>query len=1078
MRILICGAGQVGYGIAERLSAEDNDVTVIDNSAELVQNIQDRLDVRGYVGHGSHPDVLARAGADSADMIIAVTLTTGKGSIQICLPVITCRLDVIISPEIEVGDVILRRIALPGARDVVLFNEDTVAMVAIECDENCPLVDTPLSQLSELFPDLNAVVAGISRKGKMITPRSSDQILMHDIAYVIADRKQIRRTISIFGKEQPEASRIVIAGGGNIGVYLARRIEERLPSARVKIIENSRSAAERLADQLNRTVVLHGNALDESVLQEAGADNADLMVAITNNDQVNILSSVLAKKVGSEIVEAEALEASPLVGKPLRELELPAGIRIGMIFHDGKLVRPTGDSIIRPNDRVVILALSEHVHDVEQMGHQDRSREARLEEAVGLARAISLEVVDAGVIPIRTIKPSTLFGSGKVDEITGIIKSSEIGLAIIDHPISPKQQQNLEEAWHCKVLDRTGLILEIFGARAQTKEGTLQVELAHLNYQKGRLVRTWTHLERQRGALGFVGGPGETQIEADRRLIQERINKLERDLAKVKKTRDLHRSKRKKVPHPVVALVGYTNAGKSTLFNLLTGANVMAKDLLFATLDPTLRQLNLPQGTRVILSDTVGFVSNLPTHLVAAFRATLEEVIEAELILHVRDIAHEDYRCSKQRRLFLDQVNKAIEPFYEEFGIDKIPEAVPTHFPFGDELADAVLKTNPNIKPETWKPRELMQLLHKVGKLVVTMDIISKDKTAAIGTMALVPQLVDAVKLPVIAAGGIADGRGIAACLALGAAGAQIGTAFLTCEESSVPQVHQDSLMSSDGSNTSLTKVFSGRPARGIQNRYMEALENIEDDLPDFPLMNTLSGPIRKSSADSQSPDFVAQWSGQAVGLNRKTNVSDLIENLVTIIATLSSSLVSYEAHASIDDQFMCDAIGDGNYVITISSSDSKTAEAVYSLGLDSPSIGDGAEPVVLVAEILDEGFKYTGEGVEFIGSGNQAFLVDTKAKVVVKCTASAQASQAPKTINKPGFSLGGKIRSGPGTDYPQIGSVFGTKPITILDDTGVLMNGYSWFKIKLDNGDTGYQWGGILCSAGEPIKGVYERCE
>ena len=275
-------------------------------------------------------------------------------------------------------------------------------------------------------------------------------------------------------------------------------------------------------------------------------------------------------------------------------------------------------------------------------GNQVRSREARLEEAVSLARAISLEVIDAGVVPIRTIKPSTLFGSGKVDEIAGIIKTSEIGLAIIDHAISPKQQQNLEKEWNVKVLDRTGLILEIFGERAQTKEGTLQVELAHLNYQKGRLVRAWTHLERQRGALGFVGGPGETQIEADRRLIQERINKLERDLEKVKKTRDLHRSKRKKVPHPVVALVGYTNAGKSTLFNLLTGADVMAKDLLFATLDPTLRQLNLPQGTRVILSDTVGFVSNLPTHLVAAFRATLEEVIEAELILHVRDIAHED----------------------------------------------------------------------------------------------------------------------------------------------------------------------------------------------------------------------------------------------------------------------------------------------------------------------------------------------------------------------------------------------------------------------------------------------------
>ena len=274
--------------------------------------------------------------------------------------------------------------------------------------------------------------------------------------------------------------------------------------------------------------------------------------------------------------------------------------------------------------------------------NHERSREARLEEAVGLARAIALDVVDAGVISIKVPKPATLFGSGKVEEITGIIKSSDIGLAIIDHSISPKQQQNLEKAWNCKVLDRTGLILEIFGERAQTKEGTLQVELAHLNYQKGRLVRSWTHLERQRGGLGFVGGPGETQIEADRRLIQERINRLERDLAKVRRTRNLHRSKRKKVPHPVVALVGYTNAGKSTLFNKVTGANVMAKDLLFATLDPTLRQLNLPEGTRVILSDTVGFVSNLPTHLVAAFRATLEEVTEAELILHVRDIAHED----------------------------------------------------------------------------------------------------------------------------------------------------------------------------------------------------------------------------------------------------------------------------------------------------------------------------------------------------------------------------------------------------------------------------------------------------
>ncbi|MDJ0614669.1 MAG: GTPase HflX [Rhizobiaceae bacterium] len=271
-----------------------------------------------------------------------------------------------------------------------------------------------------------------------------------------------------------------------------------------------------------------------------------------------------------------------------------------------------------------------------------RSREARLEEAIGLARAISLDVVDSTVILVKRVTPATLIGKGRVDELAGVIAAQDIGLAIIDHAISPKQQQNLEKAWNCKVLDRTGLILEIFGERAQTKEGRLQVELAHLNYQKGRLVRTWTHLERQRGGLGFVGGPGETQIEADRRMIQERINRLERDLEKVRKTRSLHRSKRKKVPYPVVALVGYTNAGKSTLFNRLTGADVMAKDLLFATLDPTLRQLNLPEGTRVILSDTVGFVSNLPTHLVAAFRATLEEVIEAELILHVRDISHED----------------------------------------------------------------------------------------------------------------------------------------------------------------------------------------------------------------------------------------------------------------------------------------------------------------------------------------------------------------------------------------------------------------------------------------------------
>nr|WP_067218010.1 GTPase HflX [Stappia indica] len=271
-----------------------------------------------------------------------------------------------------------------------------------------------------------------------------------------------------------------------------------------------------------------------------------------------------------------------------------------------------------------------------------RSPEARLEEAIGLAAAIDLEIVSSGIVTVATPKPGTLFGSGKVDELAAIVKAEEIELVVVDHPLTPIQQRNLEKALHCKVLDRTGLILEIFGDRASTAEGTLQVELAHLKWQKSRLVRSWTHLERQRGGLGFVGGPGETQIEADRRLIQERINRLEKDLEQVTRTRELHRAKRKKVPQPVVALVGYTNAGKSTLFNRLTQAEVFAKDLLFATLDPTLRRVTLPHGRDVILSDTVGFISDLPTHLIAAFRATLEEVTEADLILHVRDISHED----------------------------------------------------------------------------------------------------------------------------------------------------------------------------------------------------------------------------------------------------------------------------------------------------------------------------------------------------------------------------------------------------------------------------------------------------
>ncbi|MBW6420025.1 GTPase HflX [Rhizobium sp. XQZ8] len=271
-----------------------------------------------------------------------------------------------------------------------------------------------------------------------------------------------------------------------------------------------------------------------------------------------------------------------------------------------------------------------------------RSNEARLEEAIGLAKAIDLEIVQGLIVPVSQPRPATLMGSGKIEEIKALLEEHNAGLVIVDHPLTPVQQRNLEKELGAKVIDRTGLILEIFGRRASTKEGTLQVDLAHLNYQKGRLVRSWTHLERQRGGGGFMGGPGETQIEADRRLLQDRIVKLEKELEQVVRTRQLHRAKRRKVPHPIVALVGYTNAGKSTLFNRITGAGVLAEDMLFATLDPTLRRMKLPHGRTVILSDTVGFISDLPTHLVAAFRATLEEVLEADLILHVRDMSDPD----------------------------------------------------------------------------------------------------------------------------------------------------------------------------------------------------------------------------------------------------------------------------------------------------------------------------------------------------------------------------------------------------------------------------------------------------
>ncbi len=285
--------------------------------------------------------------------------------------------------------------------------------------------------------------------------------------------------------------------------------------------------------------------------------------------------------------------------------------------------------------------------------------EARLEEAVGLARAIALDVAQSGLVPISRPRPATLLGPGKVEELKGIIEAEAAGLVIIDHVLTAVQQRNLEKAWNAKVLDRTGLILEIFGARARTKEGSLQVELAHLLYQRSRLVRSWTHLERQRGGFGFLGGPGETQIEADRRVIGERIDAIKRDLAGVRRTRELHRASRRRTPFPTVALAGYTNAGKSSLFNGLTKASVDAEDKLFATLDPTMRRLDLP-GSVAILSDTVGFISELPTTLVAAFRATLEEVSEADLILHVRDIA----------TAFSDQQSQDVEGVLAGLGID------------------------------------------------------------------------------------------------------------------------------------------------------------------------------------------------------------------------------------------------------------------------------------------------------------------------------------------------------------------------------------------------------------------------
>lgn len=450
MKVIICGAGQVGYGIAEQLSREDNEVSVIDTSAALIATITETLDVRGYVGHGAHPDMLAKAGADQADMIIAVTLYD-EINIVACevahalfsVPTKIARIrdqsylapeygdlfsrenmsiDVTISPEIEVGKMVLRRIAFPGATDVVRFADDNVFMLAIECMEDCPVVNTPLQQLSHLFPDLVATVVGVYRNGHLKAVDSSEQLRTGDLAYVICQHQHARRTLGLFGHEEKEAARIVIAGGGNIGQYVARSIEELQPKTRVKIIEADRERAIAASEKLNSTIVLNGSVLDQKILHQADIEDVDLIVTLTNNDQTNILGAVMAKQLGcksnlallngpsfhdvakslaldayinpravtisrvlqhvrkgrirsvyavqrgnGEIIEAEALDTSPLVGQALRDVDLPDGVRIGVIYRDKKVLRPDGNTKIKAKDRVILFASSDAVREVEQL---------------------------------------------------------------------------------------------------------------------------------------------------------------------------------------------------------------------------------------------------------------------------------------------------------------------------------------------------------------------------------------------------------------------------------------------------------------------------------------------------------------------------------------------------------------------------------------------------------------------------------------------------------------------------------------------------------------------------------------
>ena len=450
MRVIICGAGRVGQGIAERLAVEGNDVSVIDTSPQLIQAIRDTLDVRGYVGHGAHPDVLERAGAAEADMLVAVTLYDEVNMVACQLahsvfnvPRKIARvraqsyldpkyaslfaaehmpIDVVISPELEVGRMVLRRIALPGATDAVRFADSSISMLAVECGDDCPVVNTPLEQLTELFPDLNATVVGIWRNNAMFIPHATDQLRIGDLAYVIVERVQVPRALSLFGHEEAEAQRIIIAGGGNIGLFVARSLEDRGSQVRVKIIEATRERAIAIADELRKTVVLHGDALDQEIMQEAGIANADLLVTLTNDDQVNILASVMAKRLGcktnlallnnpsyhgftrtlgidafinprtvtiskvlqyvrqgpvaavhsvqagaAEVIEAEALETSMLTNAPLRDLDLPNTIRVGAVYRDGKVLMPRGEFRVRAKDRVVVFAEQSGVKRVEKL---------------------------------------------------------------------------------------------------------------------------------------------------------------------------------------------------------------------------------------------------------------------------------------------------------------------------------------------------------------------------------------------------------------------------------------------------------------------------------------------------------------------------------------------------------------------------------------------------------------------------------------------------------------------------------------------------------------------------------------